>query len=327
MSMTDSDGPVLVLSAPEDATADVVEAQLGAGGIPFVRMDTGDFPTQMRVDARNTEGRWRGRLRTASATVELDQVRSVYYRRPTRFRLPPGLAGGDSAFALTEAKLGVGGVLASLPVTWVNHPARMAQAEYKPLQLDVADRVGLLVPRTLVTNDVDAARTFAAEIARPLVCKTFSSLLLDDGDTITSVFTTTVDPERIDRDQLAATAHLFQERVPKANDVRVTMVGCTAFAVAVIAGSDAGREDWRADYRNLRYEPVTVPDDVQLGMSAYLDHFGLRYGAFDFVVEPDGTWRFLECNPNGQWLWLEDEADQPIAVAIAALLAGEETLT
>jgi hypothetical protein len=102
------------------------------------------------------------------------------------------------------------------------------------------------------------------------------------------------------------------------------MVGCTAFAVAVIADSDAGRADWRADYRNLRYEPVTVPKDVWLGMSAYLDHFGLRYGAFDFVVEPDGTWRFLECNPNGQWLWLQDEADQPIAAALAALLAGEE---
>lgn len=175
MSMTDPDGPVLVLSAPEDATADVVEAQLKARGVPFVRMDTGDFPAQMRVDARHTDGRWRGSLRTASATVELDRVRSVYYRRPTRFRLPPGLAGGDSAFALTEAKLGVGGVLASLPVTWVNHPARMAQAEYKPLQLDVADRLGLPVPRTLVTNDIDAVRTFAAETGRPLVCKTFSS--------------------------------------------------------------------------------------------------------------------------------------------------------
>jgi ATP-grasp ribosomal peptide maturase len=325
MSMTDPDGPVLVLSAPEDATADVVEAELGARGIPFVRMDTGDFPTQMRVDARYADGRWRGRLRTASATVEFDRVRSVYYRRPTRFRLPLGLAGGDSAFAFTEAKLGVGGVLASLPVTWVNHPARMAQAEYKPVQLDVADQLGLPVPRTLVTNDVDATRAFAAETGRPLVCKTFSSLLLDDGDTVTSVFTTTVDPQRIDRDQLAATAHLFQERVPKAHDARVTMVDGTAFAVAVITDSDAGREDWRADYRNLRYEPVVVPEDVRLGMSAYLDHFGLRYGAFDFVVEPDGIWRFLECNPNGQWLWLQEEAGQPIAAALAALLAGEET--
>jgi D-alanine-D-alanine ligase-like ATP-grasp enzyme len=59
-------------------------------------------------------------------------------------------------------------------------------------------------------------------------------------------------------------------------------------------------------------------------MSAYLEHFGLRYGAFDFVVEPEGQWVFLECNPNGQWLWLEDEADQPISAALAAVLAGEE---
>jgi glutathione synthase/RimK-type ligase-like ATP-grasp enzyme len=215
-------------------------------------------------------------------------------------------------------------VLASLPVTWVNHPARMAEAEYKPLQLAVADRVGLPVPRSLVTDDVDAVRRFAAETARPVVCKTFSSLLLDDGDSVASVFTTTVDPALIDPGQLAATAHLFQERLSKAHDTRVTVVGDTAFAVAVHAGSEAGREDWRSDYRNLRYETVAVPEVVRLGMSAYLHHFGLRYGAFDFVVEPDGTWRFLECNPNGQWLWLEHEAGQPIAAAPAALLAGEE---
>lgn len=322
--MTDPAGLVLVLSAPGDTTADLVETRLRAGGVPVARVDTGDFPTRLRLDARNNSGRWSGNLHTESTTVELESVDSVYYRRPTRFRLPAGLAGADTAFALTEAKLGVGGVLASLPVTWVNHPARMAQAEYKPLQLVVADQLGLAVPRTLVTNDVDAVRSFASEVGRPIVCKTFSSLLLDAGeDTVTSVFTTTVDPAEIDREQLAATAHLLQECVPKAYDARVTMVGSTAFAVAILAESDAGRQDWRNDYQNLRYAPIAIPDDVRLGMSAYLEHFGLRYGAFDFAVEPSGTWRFLECNPNGQWLWLEHEAGQPIAAAIAALLAGE----
>lgn len=321
--MTDQ-GPVLVLSAPEDATADAVEAQLRARRVPAVRVDTGDFPTQMRLEARNTAGRWVGRLRTPTATIELDRVRSVYYRRPTRFRLPSGLSSGDAAFAFTEAKLGAGGVLASLPVAWVNHPARMARAEYKPIQLNVAEQLGMSVPRTLITNDVDAARGFAAEIDGPIVCKTFSSLLLADGDTATSVFTTTVDPSEMDPDQLAATAHLLQERVSKAHDVRVTVVGRSVFAVAVHTDTPAGRADWRADYRNLRYEPVTVPDDVLDGMAAYLDHFGLRFGAFDFVVDPDEAWWFLECNPNGQWLWLQDEADQPIAAALAALLAGQE---
>ncbi len=101
------------------------------------------------------------------------------------------------------------------------------------------------------------------------------------------------------------------------------MVGSTAFSVAVLADSAAGHADWRADYRNLRYESVPVPEQVRLGMVAYLDRFGLSFGAFDFVVDPDGAWWFLECNPNGQWLWLQDEARQPIATAVAALLADE----
>lgn len=34
----------------------------------------------------------------------------------------------------------------------------------------------------------------------------------------------------------------------------------------------------------------------------------------------------LECNPNGQWAWLEDVADLPITAAIADLLEnGENT--
>lgn len=48
--------------------------------------------------------------------------------------------------------------------------------------------------------------------------------------------------------------------------------------------------------------------------------FELNYGAFDFLVEPHGAWRFLECNRNGQWLWLEHETGLPIARALATLL-------
>ena len=47
---------------------------------------------------------------------------------------------------------------------------------------------------------------------------------------------------------------------------------------------------------------------------------GLNYGAFDFVITPDGDWVMLECNPAGQWLWLEHETGAPIAAALADLL-------
>jgi glutathione synthase/RimK-type ligase-like ATP-grasp enzyme len=55
---------------------------------------------------------------------------------------------------------------------------------------------------------------------------------------------------------------------------------------------------------------------------ALLDRLGLRFGALDFVVTPDGEWWFLECNPNGQWAWIEDETGLPIASALADALEG-----
>ncbi len=176
------------------------------------------------------------------------------------------------------------------------------------------------VPRTLITNDRDELCAFAEEINGPVVCKAFSSLVLSEGDAVESVYTTIIDPATVDPQQFSATAHLIQEWIPKDFEVRVTMVGQVPFATAIRAGSDAAHVDWRADYQTLSYEQVETPPDVAESLTRYLAAFGLNYGAFDFVVEPDGTWRFLECNPNGQWLWLEHEVGLPIAAALAKLL-------
>jgi len=103
---------------------------------------------------------------------------------------------------------------------------------------------GLSVPRTSITNDVEALRAFAAETDGPVACKTFSSLMLSDGETAESVFTTIVDPATVDPRQFAVTAHLIQEWVPKAFDARVTLVGREPFATS---SSPAGHGDsWNA---------------------------------------------------------------------------------
>lgn len=70
-------------------------------------------------------------------------------------------------------------------------------------------------------------------------------------------------------------------------------------------------------------EPVEVPADIVVGLLAYLRALGLHYGAFDFVITPQGEWVMLECNPSGQCLWLHHLADLPIPAAMAELLIGE----
>jgi hypothetical protein len=256
---------VLVLSGLDDPTADAVVAELRRRSARVVRMDLGDFPIRLRLAASTSPDGWVGRLWADDTVVELAEVRSVYYRRPTRFALPEGLSDGDAAFAGAEARLGLGGVLAALGAHWVNEPSRIAVAEYKPLQLRVAAKAGLAVPRTLVTNDHTAAVDFAAAVARPVVCKTLSSLVLTDGGQPMITYTTVVDPAEIDPAALAATAHLLQEQVPKVFDVRATMVGQDCQAAAIYATSERGRADWRAAYDELRYARIDVPAQVRAG--------------------------------------------------------------
>ncbi len=314
---------VLVLTGADDPTAGAVVAELDRRGVPVTVMDTGDFPTRIRLAAHHDRSVWRGRLDTLDgAGIALEQITAIYYWRPTRFRMPAGISDADAALATVEARYGLGGALASVDALWVNDPMKIAVAEYKPLQLRVAADVGLAVPRTLISNDHRAAARFAAEIGGPVVCKTLSSVVLAEDGVPRITYTTLVDVARIDPAQFAVTTHLLQEWVPKRYDARVTMVGDHPFAVAIEAGSALARVDWRADYANVSYRTITPPDEVVAGMRRYLDHFGLRFGAFDFVVSETG-WVALECNPSGEWLWLAKATGLPMLSALVDLLAGE----
>lgn len=308
---------VLILAPERDITADSMVAELDKRAVPVVRMDTAWFPQHASIDAELHAGRWVGTLRAKARRVELEGLRAVWYRNPSTFAFPDGMSAVHRRWALTEAKLGLGGVLASLPVLWVNHPARNAEASYKPLQLVTATACGLTVPDTLVTNHADAVRRFIRD--GRTVTKVLGAPSIVANGRRTVMYTGFVDPAD-SLDGLEVTAHQFQRWVPKAREARVIAVGERLFAAVIHAGSEASYVDWRSDYPALTYQPVTPPSEVADGIRRYLAQLGLVYGAFDFVIRPDDTWVFLECNPGGQYGWIEHKIDAPITAALADLL-------
>ena len=317
---------VLVVTALEDVTADRVVAALNARGVPVVRVDPADIGADLTFGFRVDGDRpvWSGRLCTASREVEPGEVAAVYYRRPTPYGARfAHLPRQQRDFAAAEARHGLGGVLNDLPgARYVNHPAAVARAEFKPAQLRRFARLGLRIPPTLITNDVKAAEEFAAGHG-PVVCKTFRGLPAGDDGCAGAIWTQRVDPKDFD-DALAVTAHLFQAEIPKTGDVRVTVVGRRVFAQQVTAPD--GALDWRrGDWNALLHAPLPVPPPVEAALHAYLASSGLVFGCFDFALTGDGDapdhWTAIECNPNGQWGWLPDAAD--ITEAFADLLTVE----
>lgn len=305
---------MLVVTCLNDPTADVVISELHDRGVPVVRFDSADFPHALSVAATITTQGLDGTLSTPTRTAELSQARALYYRRPSGFAYPH-LDEQDARFAITQARYGLGGVLASLPgCLYVNHPHRIGDAEFKPAGLTAAAAVGFQVPPTLITTEPDAARAFIKRYGSTIYKPFATPAYFVDGVSNT-VQVAEVELDDIDA-TVAGTTHLFQQKVDKTADVRVTVIGSEVFAVRI----DSDLLDWRTDYSQLRYTPVTPPPGITDALYAYLARFHLVFGAFDFAVDRTGTWWFLECNPSGQWYWLEPETGLPMLAAMADLL-------
>jgi ATP-grasp ribosomal peptide maturase len=306
---------VLVITQPEDNTADVVIAELFKRGVPVARLDPADFPRSLSVTAWiGGDGGWRGWLQTVSRTVDVSQVRSLYYRRPRPFAFP-NMDEQSRRFAGAQAQQAIGGLLASLPgCRYVNHPHSITAAEFKPAQLRLAGEVGLSVPATLITNDQRQARKFA-EATGPVVYKSFRDTRYEIDGVPAAIWTEEVDPATFD-ESITYTAHLFQAKIEKIADVRVTVIGNHVFCVRI----NGGVLDWRQNYDQLTYSVLDPPAGLRAGVLDYLAGFDLAFGAFDFALDVDNRHWFLECNPNGQWLWLEGATGLPMAAAMADLL-------
>lgn len=311
---------VLILASDFDMSADRMVRALRDRDVDVCRINTAWFPTQLSLSAELHGERWSGTLSTVHRTLDLDEVRAVWYRSPEAYQLPAELSAAERHHAFMEAKYGLGGVLASLPVLWVNHPARAADAAYKPVQLAAASRSGLGVPDTVLTNEPSAVQAFAGR-SKTITKLLGASSIYEEGRRKVGFTRLIDDTDLADLRGIGVTAHCFQSWVPKSFETRVIVVGETMTAVAIHAGSASSYVDWRTDYDALSYELIALPEEVANGIGRLMDSFGLKFGALDFVVTPDHEWIFLEVNPTGQYGWIEGKTGIPLTDQLADLLA------
>lgn len=66
-------------------------------------------------------------------------------------------------------------------------------------------------------------------------------------------------------------------------------------------------------------EHKNLPKEIGIKCINVVKALGLKFGAFDFMLDSDGQYWFLEVNPNGQWGFVELEAGIPISEGFAQL--------
>lgn len=307
-----------MLTQVDDPTADMVIRHLNAADVPVVRLDPADFPHKVSLSAHIGTGQhWSGRITTSSRRFDPGSVRSLWLRRPGRYDFPD-MDATTAKYAQAQAEGGLGGILRSMhDCLYVNHPAAHQAASVKPAQLDAASRAGFTIPDTLITSDPADAREFCT--AQPTIHKPLGpSLWQPDEDRLFLVDVSEVDPAGLD-ESVGATAHLFQARVNKRHDVRLTVIGDRMIPVAIDSG---GVLDWRTTYDGNTYRVLQqMPVDVEQAVKRFMAELDLVFAAFDFAVDHDGRWWFLEANTAGQFAWMEGPTGIPLTAMMAEFLA------
>jgi hypothetical protein len=146
-------GNVLILSnRDEDAHIPRLTAEIDKLGHFWALVDPGDFPDQASFSAWIGDDARQSFICAADGKrLILEDITSVWYRRPTPIAARKDVSSLEKTFIEREANAGLWGWLRGLRAFWVNHPDAIRAAGHKPQQLQLAQSLGLAVPRTLIT--------------------------------------------------------------------------------------------------------------------------------------------------------------------------------
>lgn len=236
----------------------------------------------------------------------------VWVRRPAQTMLNPHAVPEDKKFATAEYRWFFHSVmyfLETLPIHCVNKYTASRFINNKSVQILIAKACGMNVPGTLMTNSPEAVREYFQQNTNRTICKAFFPHVWqkDPRSSIAVTETFELMREMLPADEVLTYAPaIYQEMVVKQFDVRMVLLGSTVYSYAL--HNPKGALDWRQDAGQglVRVEPIATPSEVEVGVLAFVSRSGIAYGSFDFAVDAQGKWWFLEVNEGGQFLWLDE---------------------
>ncbi|TRZ42554.1 MvdC/MvdD family ATP grasp protein [Robertkochia solimangrovi] len=305
---------ILTVSFPEEEHTEKVHEILFRKGKEFVLFDLSQFPSSTGFGLRISDDTEESTLLINNRAIHCETIKAGWWRRVRPFTIN-GSNPQDNAFIQSEASQAIDGLLDKLQCPWINPRKDDEIAHRKIYQWSVARRIGLNLPRTLVTNDPMKARAFIRDLGiGNVVYKAFLASINDWRETRILKET---DLQFIENVSIAPV--IFQEYI-EGVDLRITVVGDKIFPVSI----DARKTSYPADMRMVVGESVVgieaLPKEIEKKIFLLQKTLNLAYGAIDMRRTNDGKYVFFEVNPAGQWLFAEQHTGLPITEAVANLL-------
>jgi hypothetical protein len=263
--------PILIITHKSDYTADYIINKLNERNIQYKRLNCEDILETHYTLSFNPEFKF--------TLLAESQYRSIWYRR-TKLPEIEGLNNAERLYVLGETDVFIRNLFLTLPSKWLSVPECVEKAENKFLQLQIANEIGFKIPNTIVTNSSHDIKQFYNENNRSIIIKPISQKRIQYNNSDGAMIFTNEVPglliEKLESYDLTPT--IFQEKLNKEYELRITVVGDKVFPAAVYSQDDKDTlVDWRK--KKLKFYEITIPKDIESKCLKLLNKFGLSFGA------------------------------------------------
>jgi len=270
-----------------DVTVDIVQSHCPRD-IDFMRVDS-DNPKSLSIE-------FSAREKNSIMPTDI-----IWYRRP--FETLSDENDAESIIYRQEIEEMIWSYfLQYKPSIWVNYPTKNWISERKIVQLRDAPKYGLNVPDWLISSDKTKIERFVAKHNGNCLVKPINNGFINHEAGISLIYATKL-TDAIDLNYASNCPTLIQNIIDKKYDVRTIYVDGSVLYFKM----ESNNLDVRIDQmRDVKYSIVQPPEHIDSAYKYFIQSQGLRFSTSDFVVTKNDDWFFLENNPNGNWVWIEE---------------------
>jgi glutathione synthase/RimK-type ligase-like ATP-grasp enzyme len=335
MQRTDNSCSILIISNEHDVHLTSVIERLEKWGFSVFRLNTENLFSKYKTHITYKNNKIVGSIlnNVSGDIINIEEIKTIWERRPME---PMNTYSPIDEKYMDTIRVEQNSFYRQFRhslnhCNWIGNPLSDLRASSKILQKRIAQEVGFNIPKSIITNDFDQLKLFIEGgkdyIVKPLKADSFQ---VDEDNQMVFYARKVTDSQlkSLSGVGFQNAPNYIQEYIEKKYEIRLTMVGDKAFSAKIDSNSmlpGQGKEDWREGYDyGIKFTEMNVDPLIVSKCIAFLKELELNFGCFDFVVDENEKIYFLECNPNGQWLWIEEDTGMDISGAIAEWLINYE---
>lgn len=307
----------LIISSSIDYSTDLVCFELHERQKHYLRINRdkfGEYEIIFSLQTRKMTIKMDGDL----YTIRNESLKGVFFRAPVFLRSHKKYNINEQLYRSQWSSF-IRNLVVFDKAKWINHPVNTYCAENKLFQLQCAQNVGLLTPKTYVGN------VLPQNIipTKKYVIKSLDTALFYDDSQEYFTYTSVVSGKELIDSNIKIAPVILQDFLEDKQDIRVTVIGNMLFPVSITKNGENLYGDWRKNSKDtLKYKPEILPSDISNRIIELMDKLGLFFGGIDLAFS-NGKYYFIEVNPTGEWGWLSPYSTIPLEKAIVNELVGE----